>query len=176
MPRKRISYADHAWLRMDDPNNLMVITGLMTFDEPLDYARLKSLVENKLLRFSRFRQRLVNSRIPGRRPYWVDDPRFNLAAHIERVVLPAPVDQKALQALISRLMSTKLEYTRPLWKFYLIENYGSGSAFIVRLHHSLADGIALVQVLLSLTEPAPGILPAGQSQAPAASGFQDTLR
>ena len=51
MPRKRISYADHAWLRMDDPNNLMVITGLMTFDEPLDYARLKSLVENKLLRF-----------------------------------------------------------------------------------------------------------------------------
>ena len=48
----------------------------------------------------------------------------------------------------------------------------AADAFIVRLHHSLADGIALVQVLLSLTEPAPGILPAGQSQAPTASGFK----
>ncbi len=68
MPRKRISFADHAWLRMDDPNNLMVITGLMTFDTPLDYERLKSLIENSLLRFRRFRQRLLPSRLPWQAP------------------------------------------------------------------------------------------------------------
>ena len=155
MFKKRISFADHAWLRMDDPNNLMVITALMTFDTPLDYARLKRLVQDQLFRFRRFRQRLVPSRFPFRRPYWEDDPCFDLEAHIERVTLPPPYDQKALQDLISQLMSTGLDYTRPLWKFYLVENYGSGSAFIARLHHSIADGIALMQVLLSMTEPAP---------------------
>ncbi len=69
-------------------------------------------------------------------------------------------------------MSTELDYARPLWKFYLVENYGSGSAFIARLHHSIADGIALTQVLLSLTEPAPDILPASQSQSPPQSEDQ----
>ena len=172
MPGKPISSADHAWLRMDNPNNLMVITGLMTFDTPLDYERFTSVIENSLLRFRRFSQRLVPSRIPGRRPYWEDDPRFDLATHIERVTLPPPSDQKALQELISLLMSTELDYTRPLWKFYLIENYGSGSAFIARLHHSIADGIALMQVLLSLTEPTPGNFPVSPSQAPWQSGYQ----
>ncbi len=164
MPKKQISFADHAWLRMDDPNNLMVITGLMTFDTPLEFERLESLLENSLLRIRRFRQRLLPSRLPWRRPYWVDDPHFDLAAHLERVTLPPPGDQKTLQELISRLMSTELDYARPLWKFYLVENYGSGSAFIARLHHSIADGIALTQVLLSLTEPAPDILPTSQSR------------
>lgn len=164
MPRKRIAFADHAWLRMDDPKNLMVITGLMTFDTPLEYERLESLIENSLLRIRRFRQRLVPSRLPWRRPYWEEDPHFDLAAHLERVTLPPPGDQKTLQELISRLMSTELDYAHPLWKFYLVENYGSGSAFIARLHHSIADGIALTQVLLSLTELASDILPTSQSR------------
>jgi WS/DGAT/MGAT family acyltransferase len=164
MLRKPIAYADHAWLRMDDPNNLMIITGLMTFDAPLDYERLKSLIEQRLLRFRRFRQRLVQPLLPFKRPYWEDDPSFNLETHLQRVTLSPPSDQKTLQELISLLMSMELDYSRPLWRFYLVENYGSGSALIGRLHHSIADGIALMQVLLSLTEPAPDLLPASQSQ------------
>jgi diacylglycerol O-acyltransferase / wax synthase len=174
MPRKRIAFADHAWLRMDDPNNLMVITGLMTFDTPVDYERLKSLIENSMLRVRRFRQRLLPSRLPWRRPYWEDDPHFDLVTHLERVTLPPPGDQQTLQELISRLMSTELDHTRPLWKFYLIENYGSGSAFIARLHHSIADGIALTQVLLSLTEPASDIPATDQSHVFPQSEDQST--
>ncbi len=45
MARKKISFPDYAWWRMDDPHNLMVITGLMTFDTPLDYERLKATME-----------------------------------------------------------------------------------------------------------------------------------
>jgi diacylglycerol O-acyltransferase / wax synthase len=176
MSKKRISYADHAWLRMDDPNNLMVITSLMTFDTPLEYDRLKELVGNLVLRFRRFQQHLVQSRLPFRRPYWEDDPCFDLEAHIERVTLPPPSDQKSLQELISQLMSTELDYTRPLWKLYLVENYGSGSAFIARLHHSLADGIALMQVLLSMTESAPAIPPTSQSLTRLQGGGQTATR
>jgi len=155
MVRKTISFTDHAWLRLDDPNNLMIITGLMTFDAPLDYQRLVNTIEHAMLPIQRFRQRLVPSRVPLMRPHWEDDPKFNLESHLERVVLPAPAGQEALLNLISLLMSTPLDYNRPLWQFYLIENYGAGSAFIARLHHSLADGIALMQVLLSLTDTSP---------------------
>lgn len=162
--RKKISYTDHAWLRMDDPYNLMVITGLMTFDAPLDYERLKATIEHSFLRFRRFRQRLVPPKPPFMRPYWEDDPTFNLESHLRRVQLPSPADKKALQDLISALMSKQLDYSRPLWQFYIVENYGDGSAFIARLHHSIADGIALMQVLLSMTETNPDPSFSGKSQ------------
>lgn len=155
MARKKISLPDYAWLRLNEPNNLMVITGLMTFDAPLDYESLKVALEPAILRFKRFRQRLVQPNLPFRRPYWEDDPTFTIDSHLTRIQLPSPADQKALQDLISSLMSRALDPTRPLWQFYLVENYGKGSAFIARLHHSLGDGIALVLVLLTLTNTDP---------------------
>ena len=157
MKRKKISYPDNAWLRLDDPNNLMVITGLMTFDEPLDYERLKAIIEQSFLRFTRFRQRLVPPEPPFMRPYWEDDPNFDLDAHLERLKLPSPADQETLQNLISGLMSKGFDYTRPLWQFYLVENYGNGGALIARLHHSIGDGISLLQLLLSMTTTVPNI-------------------
>lgn len=164
MHRKSMSYADHAWLRMNDPDNLMIITGLMTFDTPVDYERLKSEIEQLPVRFERFRQRLAPPRFPFMPPAWEDDPDFDLESHIQRITLPSPADQRVLQALISLLMSKDLNYARPLWQFYLVENYAGGSALIARLHHCMADGISLMQVLLSLTEPAPDFLPPGLSQ------------
>jgi WS/DGAT/MGAT family acyltransferase len=155
MRRKKLSFTDHAWLRMDSPDNLMVITGLMTFDAPLKYEALKNTIEGSMLPIRRFRQRLVPPKPPFIRPSWEDDPNFNIESHLERVKIPEPTDQKALQEFISQLLSTGLDYDRPLWHCYLVENYGSGSAFIARIHHCIADGIALMQVLLSLTEPNP---------------------
>jgi WS/DGAT/MGAT family acyltransferase len=172
MARKKISYPDFAWMRLDDPNNLMVITGLMTFDTPLDHERLKATLEHSLFRFRRFRQRLIQPNLPFQRPYWEDDPSFNLDSHLTRVQLPSPADQKALQDLISKLLSTRLDYSRPLWKFYLVENYGKGSAFIARLHHSLADGIALMQVLLSLTDTTAKPIASDQPQDSALNGVE----
>src|SRR5690606_30932476 len=52
----------------------------------------------------------------------------------------------------SQLASSPLDKHRPLWQFQLVERYQGGSALVARLHHSYADGIALVQVLLSLTD------------------------
>ena len=100
MMRKKFSFADHAWLRMDDPENLMVITGLMTFDAPLKYEALKNTIERSMLSIRRFRQRVVLSRAPFKRPYWEDDPNFSLERHLERVELPSPADQDALLDLI----------------------------------------------------------------------------
>lgn len=176
--RKRETFApvDAAWLRMDQPTNLMMITGVVTFDRPLDVRRLKETVERRLLRHDRFRQRVRASRGPLGLPSWEDDPHFNINAHIHRIALPEPGDAVALQELVSDLMSTPLDFSKPLWQFHLVEKYGSGSALIVRLHHCIADGLALVQVLLAMADRVRDspVEPATESEAPRA-GLLDAL-
>ncbi|MCG8347105.1 MAG: wax ester/triacylglycerol synthase family O-acyltransferase [Chloroflexales bacterium] len=157
--RKRtepLSNVDTAWLRMEHPTNLMMITGVMMFDEPLDTERLRKTIEQGMLkRFPRFRQRLVNDGRGLRQPQWEDDPHFDIRTHIRRIALPAPGDEATLQSLVSDLMSTPLDFSKPLWQWHVVENYGTGCALITRLHHCIADGIALIHVMFSMTETAP---------------------
>ena len=152
MSREKISNVDLALLRMDDPKNLMIITSLMIFDTPLDIEDLKHTIQRAFLCYPRFRQRIVEPLLPFRKPQWQDDPQFDLDEHIERIELTLPAEQSLLEHLIGQLMSLPLNPERPLWKFYLVENYGEGSALIGRLHHSIADGIELTRVLLSMTD------------------------
>lgn len=155
MARKPLSNVDTAWLRMEDPTNLMMITGVLVFGAPMDYERLKATLEYGLLRFDRFRKRVVRSSRPGGKPFWEDDPDFDMDYHLQRACLPPPGDQAALQDVASLLASIQLDMSRPLWQFHLIENYGDGCALVCRLHHSIGDGLALVYVLLSLADTEP---------------------
>jgi WS/DGAT/MGAT family acyltransferase len=168
----RLSTADAAWLHMDRPTNLMVINSVLLFDEPVDWGRVKEITQRRLVdRYPKFRQRVVNSRLPLRPPKWVDDPDFALEHHMHHVALPAPGDTAALQEFVSDLMTMPLDRNRPLWHDYMVDGYGDGCALIVRMHHCIADGIALARVMLSLTdsEPDAGIGPPGEDRA-AASG------
>ena len=148
-----MSNADAAWLHMDRPTNLMVITSVMWFEEPLDLPRLQEVVSERLVKpYERFRQRVVESRLPLRTPHWEDDPDFDLERHIHRRSLPAPGGDAELQELVSELMSTTLDRSKPLWDLYMVDNYRGGSAMVSRMHHCIADGIALARVMLSLTD------------------------
>lgn len=159
-----LSSVDTAWLRMEDPTNLMMITGLLIFDTPLSLEQLRQTVEQRLLRFRRFRQRVRRPLIGA--PHWQDDPHFDLSAHLHRIALPAPGDQAALQELASDLMSTPIDFSKSPWQFHLIENYAGGSVLVARIHHCVADGIALVNVLLSMTDPQPDARANGAAAPP----------
>jgi WS/DGAT/MGAT family acyltransferase len=151
-----MTQADNFWLCMDEPVNLMVITGFWEFSEPLDYNRLYATVEARLASFPRFRQRVVRPKTGLGLPRWVDDRHYDLASHLHRVALPAPGDKKALSAMISNLMTTALDSAKPLWDIHLIENYkGTGCVLFFRLHHCIADGIALMHVLHSTADTIP---------------------
>ncbi len=153
--KETMSNVDTAWLQMDRPTNLMMITGFMSFDTPLDYDRVVLTLERRLLAFDRFRQRVVPPRIPFGNYTWELDPHFDIRAHVHRAALPAPGDKAALQDMMSDIISTPLDRSRPLWQFHVLEGYGGGSVLASRLHHSIADGIALMRVLLSLTDLSP---------------------
>jgi diacylglycerol O-acyltransferase / wax synthase len=171
----RFSSADAAWLHMDRPTNLMVINSVQLFDEPVDWDRVKEITQRRMVdRYPRFRQRVVESRLPLRAPKWVNDSDFALEHHIHHIALPAPGDQAVLQELIGDLMTMPLDRSRPLWHMYMIDGYGDGAAMMTRMHHCIADGIALARVLLSLTdsEPDAGIAPPDDSdEAPPPAGL-----
>ena len=146
------SSVDAAWLHMETPANTAMITGILLFSEPMDFERLKKVMSDRLLKYDRFRQRAQDPDGRLGLPRWVEDRNFDLDYHVQKVQLPEPGDQAALQTLVGEMMSTQLDFTKPLWQFHYVENYNQGSAVIGRLHHCIADGLALVQVLLSLTD------------------------
>ena len=150
---ERMTPADAAWLQMEEPTSLMVITAVLWFDGPLDWERLTEVVRERLVeRYPRFRQRVVKSGLLGT-PHWEDDPGFQLEAHLRRTKLPAPGDRAALEALVGESMGTSLDFSRPLWELHLIEGSQEvGGALLMRVHHVIADGISLARVLLSLTD------------------------
>jgi diacylglycerol O-acyltransferase len=152
MSSESISPVDLAWLRMDRPTNPMVIVAVLILSEPLSHARLKSVLARQLLTFERFLDRPVCDALGG---HWQRDPQFQLDAHLRCLKLPPRAGQTQLQAAASRLASTPLDPARPQWQFHLVEHYRKGSAIIGRVHHCYADGVALMRVLLSLTDGAP---------------------
>jgi diacylglycerol O-acyltransferase len=159
--RERMSSVDTAWLRMDRPSNLMMICGVLVLADRVALGRLRATLAERFLSFRRFRQRVVR---PAGGPFWETDSQFDLNAHVKRIALPGRGDKEELEALASKLMSTPLDPRRPLWQFHLIERYDGGSAVVVRIHHCYADGIALVQVMLSMTDSdregrSPGLAP-----------------
>lgn len=160
LPGEAMSNVDAAWLHMEDRTNLMIITGVLSFYEKLEFSALKELIEDRLLGYDRFRQRVVEPALPMTGPRWVEDEHFNLRSHLQRVALPDPGGQEELQEMVSTLMSTPLDSTKPLWQFQYIENYRGGSAVVARIHHCIADGIALVRVLLGMTDDSPKGSPA----------------
>jgi diacylglycerol O-acyltransferase / wax synthase len=146
-----MSAVDTAWLRMDRPDNLMVICGVMTLRDRVEPARVAATIEKRFLRYARFRKRPVDE---NGTVYWETDTAFDLAHHLVEVKLPGKAGTQQLQSLVSRLLSTPLDSARPLWQYHLVDNYLGGSALVMRIHHCYADGIALTRVLLSMADAA----------------------
>ncbi len=144
-----MSGIDLAWLRMERPTNPMTIVGVLTMRGHVSCDALRSLLSTRLLRFRRFREFPAHDVLGS---YWREDEHFTLDAHVHTLSLPARATQADLEAAASDLASTQLDPRGPLWQMHLVERYRGGSALIARFHHCYADGIALLRVMLSLTD------------------------
>ena len=160
---ERMSKVDTAWLRMDCESNLMQILGVWQLAPGVKYAAVCERIENTLLTYDRFRQRVMQDATGAT---WVFDRKFDLANHVLLETLPKPAkgaknqhhhQEQALQDRVAELATERLDPRRPLWQMHLIEDYTGpdgvkGSALIVRIHHCIADGIALISVTMSLVD------------------------
>ena len=147
-----VNNADNFWFSLDSSTNLMVITAIMEFDAKIDFKRLQNTIESRLASFKRFKQRIIEPISRMGPPLWVTDHKYDIRSHVLRLALPSPGGEAELREMISNLMVAPLSKSRPLWQVHFIENYGTGSVVFFRIHHCIADGIALIHVLLSLTD------------------------
>lgn len=147
-----MSKVDTAWLRMEQPTNLMMVTGVVGLEREASYEQLVETVQSRFLAFRRFRQKAVTQASGA---HWELDEDFDIGGHVRRVALPGRADHAELEHYVSDLASTALDPARPLWQFHFVENYAGGPVVVIRIHHCYADGMALVQVFLSLTDASP---------------------
>ncbi len=149
---ERMSRVDTAWLRMDNDVNLMMIVGVWLLTPAITAQALRERIADKLLKYDRFRQIAVADAMGAN---WVMDEAFDLDNHVVVEKLKrrkGQSERQALQARCGQLATTPLDPARPLWQFHLIEHYEGGSALIARIHHCIGDGIALISVMLSITD------------------------
>ncbi len=173
---ERMSKVDTAWLRMDSSVNLMMIVGVWILKPGVTRAALAERITERLLSYRRFRQ-IAREDAAG--AAWVDDPDFQLDRHLTTHRLKRAKGQSAqaaLQARVAALAMQPLDHAHPLWQFELIEQHEGGSALIARIHHCIADGIALISVMMSLVDG--GAMPPQRRAKPAregAAGAEDWL-
>ncbi|MCB0060013.1 MAG: hypothetical protein KDE45_23405, partial [Caldilineaceae bacterium] len=168
---------DAAWYHMDGATNLAMVTGVTLTQDPLDFERVKAVYAHRLLPLARFRQRVVETGLPYPTPHWEEDPYFNIDDHFHHVALPEPRDKQALLDLLSDIAGTPLDYRRPLWQVHVVDRVDGGSALILRFHHCVGDGTALMaiaQLLFDETRDAPIERAPARSRPPRA-GLLDSL-
>jgi len=170
---ERMTKVDTAWLRMDSPSNLMMIAGVWTLRPGVRHDELCHRVEERLLKYARFRQRVVEDAAGAT---WVEDAEFDVRRHVVHEKLPRHAkgqEQAALQNRVGELAVQPLDHRHPLWQMHLLENYDGGSALIVRIHHCIADGIALISVIMSLVDG--GAPPPERKRTQAHTGAEDWI-
>jgi diacylglycerol O-acyltransferase / wax synthase len=152
-------------------------------DGRLRLDALRGELGGRLELVPRMRQRVLWPRVGQGLPLWVDDPGFDLANHVRAVQVPAPGGEWELLGLCDELCLRLLDRTRPLWELWLVAGLANGRVgLVLKLHHSLADGLAAVQlagVLLDGTADAPSPTPPPWQPRPEPSGWAlgaDNLR
>lgn len=147
--RRPLGTQDQLWLEMDRPNNLMVVDAVMWTDEPLDWERMRTVMDERFAgRYPVFRSRAVHD--PDGSWWWEEDPSYDLDNHVRRVELDDPDDPRALQRLIAKHRTTMLDRSKPLWYSLWIDRYLNGSAVVTRSHHAIADGVRMVELAMTL--------------------------
>jgi diacylglycerol O-acyltransferase / wax synthase len=126
-----------------DPHASLAIASVAVLDGPAPtQAEFAAAIRGRLALVPRYRQKV--RRVPFNLgcPVWVDDPAFDLDFHLRRTALAEPGDDAALEALIGRVMSQRLDRERPLWEDWLIEGLSGGRwALLSKVHHCMIDGV-----------------------------------
>ncbi len=150
---KQLGNQDAGFIYAETHNTPMHISGLGIYDQStapggrLGHKDIIQYVQDRMHFAPIFRQKLVEVPFGIDKPYWIDDPDFDIEFHIRHIALPHPGDWRQLCILISRINSRPLDFNRPLWEAYIIEGLDNVSglpkdsfAILVKVHHSAVDG------------------------------------
>ena len=153
----RLSSIDASFLTNETSSAHMHVGAILIFEgPPPGYEDFLAHVDSRLHLVPRFRQKLAFPPVETGRPFWVDDPSFNLAYHVRHSALPAPGSEEQLRNIAGRLFSQALDRSKPLWEIWLVQGLERNRfALITKTHHALDDGISGVDIATVLFDVKP---------------------
>jgi WS/DGAT/MGAT family acyltransferase len=157
-----LSGLDSSFLFLEDPHQPMHVGSVLVFEGSMGFDDYRGTMASRIHLVPRLRQRLAMVPFGIGKPYWVDDPDFNLDMHMQHIALPSPGNWKELRRLAAKIFSTPLDRTRPLWEMTFVEGLDNipqvppGSvAVISKVHHAAIDGVSgadMLSILLDATK------------------------
>lgn len=155
--KDRLSSIDASFLHQEQRSSHMHVGAVLLFEgPPPSYGDLLAHVESRLRLVPRYRQKLAVPRLEMGRPFWIDDPRFNLEYHVRHTALPAPGSMEQLRRLAGRVHSQRLDRSKPLWELWLVQGLEQNRfALLSKTHHALVDGVSGVDIATVLFDLSP---------------------
>lgn len=158
---KQLTGLDATFLYMESPTNFGHVSSLAIYARPddADFDPLRAareMIESQIDSIEPFRRRAVEVPFGIDRPYWIEDPDFDLDYHLRHLAIPAPGDDEQLAAQVARIVGRPCDRSRPLWELYVIEGLESGDfALLMKIHHATVDGAAGAILTTMLLDDAP---------------------
>ncbi|CAN5807592.1 wax ester/triacylglycerol synthase family O-acyltransferase [soil metagenome] len=143
---QRLSGMDASFLYLETPSMLMHVTGTIVLDPAgmeggYRWEAFKEMLAERIHLLPPFRRRLVTVPFGLGHPVWIEDPDFDLDAHVRRAAVPAPGSMHELAEIVGDLAGRPLDRSRPLWEMWVVEGLADGHiAIVTKMHHSAIDG------------------------------------
>ncbi|MGZ5394120.1 MAG: WS/DGAT/MGAT family O-acyltransferase [Mycobacterium sp.] len=157
---ERLTALDAGFLEAEDsdPHVSLAVGGLSVLEGSApDFDQFVAGISERIEAVPRFKQILRTHLLDLQPPEWVNDPNVDLYHHIHRAALPQPGDDDALFRFAADVMERRLDRERPLWECWMIEGLADDQwAILLKIHHSIADGIATMHMLAGLSDTGDG--------------------
>ncbi|WP_116368122.1 wax ester/triacylglycerol synthase family O-acyltransferase [Parahaliea mediterranea] len=165
---EQLNAVDTSFIYSESPSLPMHFSSVAIYDQataPGQTVRFKdilALYEDAVYSVPLFRRRLVEVPLSLDKPYWIEDPDFDIEFHVRHIALPAPGDWRQFFIQLARLQARELDRSRPLWETIVIEGLDaleglqSGCfAVMTKMHHAALDGQSANQLFLHVHEFSP---------------------
>ena len=159
---RKLTALDAQFLNVESPTTVGHVGSLIVLDPAtapggvFDLDSVRAVFEPRLHLAAPLRQRLVEVPLGLGRPYWVDDPHFDIEFHLRELALPAPGTREQLAEQVARIHARQLDRSRPLWEAYVITGLAGGRcAFYSKIHHAAIDGVSGAEIIETIMDLGP---------------------
>jgi WS/DGAT/MGAT family acyltransferase len=156
---RQLTALDAQFLNVESPTTVGHVGSLLILDPSTapggvwNLETVRAVLEPRLHLTPPMRQRLVGLPLPLGRPFWVDDPHFDIEFHLRELALPAPGTREQLGEQVARIHARQLDRSRPLWEAYVITGVEGGqAAFYSKIHHAAIDGVSGSEILETILD------------------------
>ncbi|MDT5348420.1 MAG: diacylglycerol O-acyltransferase / wax synthase [Mycobacterium sp.] len=159
---ERLSGFDAFFLYLETPTqplNVCCVLELDTSTMPggYSYGGLRTALAKHVKAVPEFRMKLADTQFNPDHPVWVDDEDLELRRHLHRVGAPSPGGRREVAEICGYIAGLPLDRDRPLWEMWVIEGEARSDAVtvMVKIHHSVVDGVAGADLLAHLCSMEP---------------------